>query len=396
MEGRDDRLEPFGEEVRDFLRTRLTDDLRAAARYTIGTHSHIAASREWHRRLYEKGWVAPHWPAEHGGTGWSVAERRLFDRECALNEAPILFAGGLRSLGPLLIELGSREQQKKYLPPILTGEHLWCQGFSEPAAGSDLAALQIKAVRDGDEYVLDGTKIWTTGAHLSTHMFCLVRTSKHDKPQQGITFLMIDMKTPGLTVEPIQLINGEHEFNQVFFDGVRVSVCDRVGDEDDGWRVAKILMGHARSSNTTTVHLQRSLSALRRMASDAHVEPALAQKIDGLNIRLSAFDALETRCRAADSVQGARGPTVSAPSMLKTLATELHQDITEIGMLLAGMNAVEQHAPYAFRQGTNDWEMERDTNWATAKYLGMRAASIYSGTSEVHRNLLARSLGLPQ
>ncbi|MEQ9517993.1 MAG: acyl-CoA dehydrogenase family protein [Parvibaculum sp.] len=394
-------LKGFAEEVHDFLRNQLTEDLREAGRYTIGTHSDIGASREWHRRLFEKGWIAPHWPVEHGGTGWSVAERGLFERESALNEAPILFAGGLRSLGPLLIEMGTRAQKAKYLPAILSGEHLWCQGFSEPGAGSDLAALQIKASREKDEYVLDGTKIWTTGAHLATHMFCLVRTSKGERPQEGMTFLLIDMKAPGLTVEPIEMLNGEHEFNQLFFDHVRVSVADRVGEEGDGWNVAKILMNHARSSNTTTAHLYRSLSALRRMAKTVSVEPMLAKRIETLNIRLSAFDSLEHRCRAEGADQKnrttpMRAPTMRPSSMLKTLATELHQDISEVGMLLAGAQAIEHHEPYVFKQGENETGRFNDADWATAKYLGMRAASIYSGTSEVHRNLMARSLGLPR
>ncbi len=394
LNAHEENLDQFAEEVRDFLHEHLTEDLREAGRYTTGTHSDIGASCEWHRRLYEKGWIAPHWPVEYGGTGWSVAQRRLFEQACALNEAPILFAGGLRNLGPLLIAVGTDAQKQKYLPAILSGEHLWCQGFSEPGAGSDLAALQIKATREGNVYRLQGTKIWTTGAHLSTHMFCLARTMMNEKPQQGMTFLLVDMKEAGLTLKPIIGLNGEHEFNQIFFDQVCVPTSERVGAEGDGWTVAKTLMSHARSSNTTTGHLYRALAALRRMLAERTPEPALALRLGDLNIRLTAFDVLEHRCREEAAVTRGHAPAMGASSMLKTLATELHQDMSELGAQIAGVQTVERHEPYLFTRGVNDHGSYQDSTHAMAKYLNMRAASIYSGTSEIHRNLLARSLGL--
>ena len=222
----------FLHEVRAFLDEALTPELRAVGRATIGVHSDIAAGLEWHRRLYRKGWIAPAWPKAWGGTGWTARQRFLFERECALNDAPILFAGGIRSIGPLLIEMGTTRQRERYIPGILSGDDLWCQGFSEPGAGSDLVAVNTRAVRDGDYYVVTGSKIWTTGAHLSNRMFAIVRTSEGERPAQGLTFLLVEMPSPGLAVAPIIGLAGEHEFNQVFFDGVRVPIANRVGEED--------------------------------------------------------------------------------------------------------------------------------------------------------------------
>lgn len=187
----------FLAEVRAFLAEALTPDLREAGRLTLGVHADIAACRVWHRRLFERGWVAPAWPVAWGGAGWTARQRFLFERECALNDAPVLFAGGIRSLGPLLIEIGTPLQQARYLPAILSGEDLWCQGFSEPGAGSDLAAIATRAERRGEHYVVNGTKIWTTGAHHSNRMFAIVRTSDGERRQQGLTFLLIDMDSPG-------------------------------------------------------------------------------------------------------------------------------------------------------------------------------------------------------
>ncbi len=192
-----DREQTFIKEVRTFLSENLTPDLRLAGRHTVGTHSDIAACHIWHQRLYERGWIAPAWPSDYGGTGWTPPQRFLFEQECALNDAPILFSGGIRSLGPLLIAMGTPEQQSRYLNPILKGEDLWCQGFSEPCAGSDLAALTTRAKSDGNDYIVAGSKIWTTGAHYANRMFALVRTSQGSRSQEGITFLFIDMDTLG-------------------------------------------------------------------------------------------------------------------------------------------------------------------------------------------------------
>jgi acyl-CoA dehydrogenase len=376
----------FLAEVRAFLAEALTPDLREVGRLTFGVHSEIGAAREWHRRLYARGWIAPAWPAAFGGTGWSARQRFLFDRECALNDAPVLFATGQRSLGPLLIEMGTPRQRARYLPTILSGEELWCQGFSEPGAGSDLAAISTRAVRDGDDYVVDGTKIWTTGAHLADWMFAIVRTFEGEKRQQGLTFLLIDMKTPGLTIRPIIGLDGEHEFNQVFFDGVRVPVSNRIGEENDGWGVAKRLMSLARSNNTPAALVRRVL----RRAADAiaeggdQLEPALRSRLAGLEIELTAFEQLEL---AALDTGRPRAGDAATPSMLKLIGSELHQRVAELAMEAVGPAAAAALGALGLAGDAVDEGVR-----AMAKHLAVRAATVYSGTSETQRNVIARTL----
>jgi acyl-CoA dehydrogenase len=374
----------FLAEIRSFLDRELTADLREAGRRTIGVHSEIGAARLWHGRLYRKGWIAPAWPVEQGGCGWSASERFLFEQECARNDAPVLFATALRSLGPLLIAVGSEEQKRRYLPRILSGEDLWCQGFSEPAAGSDLASLAIQARGDGDDYIVTGRKIWTTGAHLANRMFALVRTSRGVKPQQGISFLLIDMDSPGLTVRPIITMDGEHEFNEVIFDGVRVPKANRVGPEDEGWAVAKHLMRFARTNNTTSGLLRRAWRALGRCADEAGLrgDPGFAIRLAALEIELCAVEALELRLLGSGRLSG---DDEASASLMKTAMTELHQRITTF--------ALEAIGPLAtFRSAGNGQGDPHTASHAMRKYLATRAASIYSGTNETHRNLMARHL----
>ncbi|MFU8815673.1 MAG: acyl-CoA dehydrogenase family protein [Pseudomonadales bacterium] len=373
----------FRTEVRDFLAEQLTPDLRAAGRATVGTHSHIDASRLWHQRLYERGWIAPAWPAEHGGTGWSARQRLIFDRECALNDAPVLFAGGLRNVGPLLIAMGTPEQRARYLPRILSGEDLWCQGYSETAAGSDLAALRTGSHLDGDHYLVNGRKIWTTGADLATHMFALVRTSSAGKPQQGITFLLIDMQAPGIGIRPVGTLSGEAEFNEVTFDNVPVAVSDRVGAEGDGWSVAKTLMYYARSSNTTCGLLRRAFRRTEELLHrvDGEVPLATTRLLHDAELRLSSLERLEYESAGREAGAGMEFHA----STMKILATELHQRITEIALDLAGHGAIEQ------RDADNATASSVFAH-ASAKYFATRAASIYSGTNEIHRNILAKHL----
>ncbi|HTW35407.1 MAG TPA: acyl-CoA dehydrogenase family protein [Rhizomicrobium sp.] len=349
----------FVQEVRAFLTEALTSDLRAAGRVTTGVHSDIDACREWHARLAARGWIAPAWPKAHGGTGWSARQRFVFDRECADSDAPILFGSGLRALGPLLIAMGTEAQKRRYLPAILRGEDLWCQGFSEAGAGSDLAALSISAVRDGDRYRINGRKLWTTGAQHANRMFALVRTARAEKPHHGITFLLMDMDTPGLSVSPIRTIDGECDFNEVVFDDVLVPTENRVGGEGEGWAAAKLLMRFARGNNTTSAHLRR---ALRRAREAAPIRASFAEA----ETALVAYEALELALLSANRLDGS---DEVASSMLKTLATELNQRISEFGLDAAGAAALP-----------------------AKRYFATRAASIYSGTNEIHRNLLARHL----
>jgi acyl-CoA dehydrogenase len=373
----------FQAEVQAFLATQLTEDLRAAGRATVGTHSEIGASKLWHQRLYERGWIAPAWPVEHGGTGWTARERLIFDRECALNDAPVLFAGGLRNVGPLLIAMGTAAQREHYLPRILSGADLWCQGYSEVTAGSDLATLKTSARREGDHYVVNGRKIWTTGADLANRMFGLVRTSTAGKPQQGITFLLIDMQSPGIHIRPVPTISGEAEFNEVTFDNVLVPVAERVGEENEGWAVAKKLMYYARSSNTTCALLRRALRRVEelRARSAAPMTWETQKRLDEVQLRLAALERIEYDSAGRDSTSDQE----FRASTMKLLATELHQRITEIALDIAGPHAIEQRDAHACLDAS-------PFAHAGSKYFATRAATIYSGTSEVHRNILGRHL----
>lgn len=376
----------FLEDVRRFLAEALTPDLREAGRRTLGVHSDIEACRIWHRRLYQRGWIAPGWPVAHGGTGWTPRQRFLFDRECALNDAPVLFAGGIRSLGPLIIEMGAPVQQARYLPRILSGEDLWAQGFSEPEAGSDLARVATRAERVGDHYVIDGSKIWTTGAHLANRMFALVRTSTGDKPQQGLTFLLIDMPSPGLTVSPIITIDGEHELNAVFFDQVRVPAANRIGEEDRGWGVAKRLMQKARSNNTPSALVRRVYQRARAaaLATEA-LEPGLMARLVAAEIELTAFEQTELNLLPAGQL---RDGDATSPSVLKLIGSELHQRVAELAMEISGGS--RGLALAAFHDETGPLA---DAARATAKHFATRAASIYSGSSETQRNVIFQALG---
>lgn len=376
----------FLSEIRAFFDVALTPDLREAGRNTMGVHSEIAACRIWHRRLYERGWIAPAWPTEWGGAGWTARQRFLFERECAANDAPVLFAGGLRSLGPLLIEMGSPVQRARYIPAILSGEDLWCQGFSEPDAGSDLAAVQTRAERDGDFYVINGAKIWTTGAHLSNRMFAIVRTERLARRQDGLTFLLIDMDAPGVQVTPILDLTGAHEFNHVYFENVRTPVTSRVGPEGGGWGVAKRLMQLARSNNTPSALVRRALRRASVMAAEAGVldDPAITEQFASLGIELEAF----TQFELASLPSGHPSAGIeSASSMLKLIGTELHQRVTALALEIAA-----PHGAAVCDAGAKDTRTGDIGAHAAAKYFAVRAATIYSGSSETHRNILARQM----
>ena len=375
----------FLAEVRAFLAEALTPDLREAGRRTLGVHSEIAACKLWHQRLHRRGWIAPGWPTAHGGAGWTPRQRFLFDRECALNDAPVLFAGGIRSLGPLIIEMGTPLQRARYLPAILSGEDLWAQGFSEPGAGSDLARVATRAVQAGDRYIVDGSKIWTTGAHLSNRMFALVRTQTGERPQQGLTFLLLDMATPGLTVSPIITIDGEHELNQVFFDQVSVPVANRIGEEGQGWAVAKRLMQLARSNNTPAALVRRVYQRARNAAlASEDLEPGLMARLINAEIELTAFEQTELTLLPGGRL---RDGDATSPSVLKLIGSELHQRVAELAMEIAGTTRGVALEPFRDEDGPL-----ADAARATAKHFATRAASIYSGSSETQRNVIAQAL----
>jgi acyl-CoA dehydrogenase len=379
--------EAFRAEVQAFLDAALTPELREAGRLTTSVFTDRQWSLAWQKKLYEKGWVAPAWPVEYGGTGWSEMQRWIFASECAAAGAPSLAPMGLRMCGPVLMRYGTPEQKAFYLPRILSGEDYWCQGYSEPGAGSDLASLQLRAVSDGDHYVLSGSKIWTTHAHFANRMFCLARTSTEGRPQAGITFLLLDMDLPGLSVRPIITLAGEHEVNQVFFEDVRAPKSGRVGEENAGWTVAKYLLEFERGG-AFAAGLKVSLRRLRQVAADAGLlaEPAYVRKLAEAEIELSAIEITEQRVMSALSAGANPGP---ASSMLKCRGTEAMQRLDELAVeAAAAYGAVDQ--PAARQPGGNVPPIGPAASLtAMPRYLNDRAASIYGGSNEIQRNIMA-------
>jgi acyl-CoA dehydrogenase len=378
----------FRDEVRAFLTENLPPELAAAGRRTTSAFCEPVYSLPWQRILFAKGWVAPSWPKEYGGTGWSEMQRAIFSAECSRAGAPGLAPMGLRMVGPCIIGCGTEEQKARYLPRILSGEDYWCQGYSEPGAGSDLASLQLRADSDGDDYVLSGSKIWTTHAHHANRMFCLVRTRFEGKPQAGITFLLLDMASPGITVKPIITLAGEHEVNQVFFDGVRVPKSGRVGAENEGWTVAKYLLEFERGGGSgpgLRVGLSRvqGNAAAEGLDEDPHYRRRLAET----DILLQAVDMTERRVLSAFASGQKPGP---ASSMLKMVGTETVQKLDELGVEAAGLYAaVDQPAARAPGANVEPVGPERSLT-AMARYLNDRAASIYGGSNEIQRDIIAR------
>lgn len=377
----------FRDEVRAFLETNLTPELRAAGQRLTSVFCEPQYSLPWQKILHTKGWVAPAWPKEYGGTGWNEVQRAIFAAECARAGTPSLSPMGLKMVGPVIMAYGTPEQKAFYLPRILAGEDYWCQGYSEPGSGSDLASLQLRAVSDGDDYVLDGSKIWTTHAHFANRMFCLVRTSSEGKQQQGITFLLLEMNTPGISVKPIITLAGEHEVNQVFFDNVRVPKANRIGPEDKGWTVAKYLLEFERGGGSAPglfVGLERAQAIAEASdADDAFHRRRLAEH----EITVTAIDMSERRVLSELASGKNPGP---ASSMLKINGTEAMQRIDELSVAGLGDYAhVEQMD--ARQPGSNVAPIGPEEGLtAMARYLNNRAASIYGGSNEIQRDIIAR------
>ncbi|MDR3508691.1 MAG: acyl-CoA dehydrogenase family protein [Caulobacteraceae bacterium] len=384
----------FQDEVRAFLETSLTPELRKAGRRTTSVFTDRDYSLAWQKILHARGWAAPAWPVQYGGPGWSEMQRYIFAAECARAGAPSLSPMGLKMVGPVIMGYGTDEQKAFFLPRILAGEDYWCQGYSEPGSGSDLASLQLSAIRDGDDYVLSGSKIWTTHAHWANRMFCLVRTRKEGKPQAGITFLLLDMTLPGISVRPIITLAGDHEVNQVFFDNVRVPVSGRVGEENSGWTVAKYLLEFERGGGSAA-GLRVSLERLRGLARSEGGDDggkliedvAYRGKLAAAGVAVDAIEMTEHRVLAALASGNAPGP---ASSMLKTQGTELMQRLDELALeglgAYAAVDQIEARAP-----GANIDIIGPEHGLVTAaRYLNNRAASIYGGSNEIQRDIMAK------
>ena len=389
-------LEPadvaFRDEIRSFLAEELPPELAHAGQRATSIFVDPAFTLPWQRILHRKGWAAPHWPVAYGGPGWNEMPRYIFTAECTRANAPGLAPMGLRMVGPCIMGYGTEEQKRTLLPRILSGEDYWCQGYSEPGSGSDLASLKTRAESDGDDYVLNGSKIWTTHAHFANRMFGLVRTRFDGKPQVGITFLLIDMHAPGVTVRPIVTLAGEHELNAVFFDNVRVPKANRIGEENDGWTVAKYLLEFERGGQYAPglkVRLQRLRAVAREtMAPGDGVWGRLAEA----DVAVDAIEITEHRVMTAMASGANPGPM---SSMLKTQGTETMQMIEELAVEIAGIYGfVDQ--PGARGPGSNQTPIGPDGQAeAMARYLNGRAASIYGGSNEIPRGVLARlMLGL--
>ena len=394
-------LNKFTEEIRDFLSDQLTADLRHFGEAYTGYHCPLPVAREWIRILDDKGWSVPAWPVEYGGTGWSTEQLVIFRRELMLAHAPRLMNQGVVMLGPVLIEFGTEEQKRAFLPPIRRGDDWWAQGYSEPNAGSDLASLKTRAVSDGDHYIINGTKIWTTDAHLCNKIFCLVRTSDEGKRQAGISFLVFDLDLPGIETRPIFTFGGEHEFNQVFFSDVRVPKSALVGRENEGWTVAKfLLVGERAYSYAVFAHdyLNRIRSFLNQQ--DPGHEPlmrdsALRAKLADIEIELASLDAMEQNTLAL--MKQGRGAASALTSVSKIHGTALQQRVTELAVEVMGLYALPQQ-PRLVEHGSFKKLIgvpSANTAVSVAQYFGDRCITIAGGTTEVQKNIIAtRVLGL--
>ena len=376
----------FRAEVRNWIEANLTDELREVSAKATSVFVDKQYTLAWQHILHSRGWVAPGWPVEYGGTGWNEAQRYIFASECARAGAPPLSPMGLRMVAPVIMHYGSAAQKAFYLPRILSGEDYWCQGYSEPQAGSDLAALQLRADRDGEHYVLNGSKIWTTHAHFANRMFCLVRTSRDGPRQAGISFLLLDMDTPGITVRPIKSLANDHDFNQVFFEDARVCVSGLLGEENQGWTVAKYLLEFERSV-AYAEGLKAALARVKHEAASRDIETGLRRQITMLETQVTAIEASETQIMAAMARGGNPGP---ASSMLKIQGTETAQAIQEIAVALsAHYSAADQHE--ARQPGSNEQALDGLMSMiAMPAYLNGRAASIYGGSNEIQRGIIAR------
>ena len=324
---------------RDDVRAWLRENLPAALRDKVARYAHLTRDDllAWHRILAAKGWIAPSWPREWGGTDWNVVQRYLFEEECGYAGAPPLIPFGLAMCAPVLLKFGTEAQKQHFLPRIYRGDDFWCQGYSEPGAGSDLASLRTSAVRRGDRYVVNGQKTWTTLAHMADWIFCLVRTDPAaERKQDGISFLLINMRTPGITVRPLILMDGGHEVNEVFFDDVEVPVANRVHEEGKGWTVAKHLLGHERMNTARIGTSKRELEHLKAFAATQRSngkpltdDPRFRDKLSRLEIELMALAI--TNLRFLDQLRGGRAPGPEV-SMLKIKGTEIQQMLTELIM----------------------------------------------------------------
>ncbi len=392
-----DELE-FQKQVRDFLETEFPKDIK----YKVDNGIRLEKDDfvRWQKILYKKGWAAPNWPEEYGGTGWTHSQKYIFALEMGLIGAMEPVAFGMKMVAPVIYTYGNDEQKQRFLPDILASNVWWCQGYSEPNAGSDLASLKTTALRDGDHYVVNGTKTWNTLGQHADWIFCLVRTDNTVKKQEGISFLLIDMKTPGIKLSPIYLLDGEPEVNEVHFDNVRVPVDNLIGEENKGWTYAKVLLTHERTNIAQVPNSKLKLKKLRELAAKASDgfggtlldDPVFAKKLAETEIQVLALEFAELRTLAAVSVGKAPGPE---SSILKIVGTEAAQYLDELFMEVAAYHSLP-HVPEQFAEGFNGEFVGTGTAAATSNtYFNNRKKSIYGGSNEIQKNIISKAvLGL--
>ena len=393
-----DEEQAFRDEVRTFLREQLSPDIsdKVLNGYELGREDHLL----WQRRLHERGWGGMGWPVEFGGPGWNSVRQYIFEEESALAGGPRLIPFGTKMVAPVIMAFGSTAQQQRFLPKISAGEEWWCQGYSEPGAGSDLASLKTRAVRDGDHYVVNGQKTWNTLGQYADWIFCLVRTDAEAKQQSGITFLLIDMKSPGITVRPIVLLDGGHEVNEVWFEDVRVPIENRIGEENRGWTYAKFLLGHERTNIAGIGIAKRELARLKRIAARErrHGRPLIddalfSAQIAQVEVDLWALEITNLRALSGERRSAAAGPEAS---ILKIKGTEIHQSISELMMLAVGPYAL----PFRREAMEAGWQFDptreppgpRYASTLAAAYLNQRKLSIFGGTNEIQKNIISKMI----
>ena len=378
----------FRDEVRAFFEEEYDFDL-AKQVLNDKSHDYKSAIVAWQKKLHKKGWIAPAWPTEYGGSGWTVTQRYIFESERGRLGIPDAVPFGLKMVGPVIYTFGNKQQKERFLPRILSSDDWWCQGYSEPGAGSDLASLQTSAELVGEDYIVNGQKVWTTFAQFADWIFCLVRTSKEIRKQQGISFLLIDMNSPGVTVKPIITIDGKHSLNEVLFDDVKVPIENLIGEQDKGWTYAKALLIHERAGIAEVADSRSSLNSLKAQAAAetsggaAIIEdPVFQMRLSDIETELMALEYTELRALASMADGGMPGPE---SSFLKIKGTEIRQAISELALQLVG------YYGGALDSNLDPGVLGHDfASQARVNYMYGRAASIYGGSNEVQRNVIAK------
>jgi len=377
----------FRQEVKDYLENKYPKHVKE--KQNNGEQLTKQDMIDYHKSLYEQGWAGYNWPVEYGGTGWSPTQIYIFQEELGYANTPTILPFGLNMVGPVIYTFGNEEQKKKFLPDILEFNTWWCQGYSEPGSGSDLASLKTKAVREGDHYIVNGSKTWTTLAQNADWIFCLVRTETTQKKQEGISFLLIDMKTEGIEVKPIITIDGDHEVNSVFFTDVKVPAENLIGEEGKGWTYAKFLLAHERFGIAGVPNQKYSLKLLKERTKD-FADDDLKKKIADYEIELSALEFTELRTLAALANGGHPG---AESSIIKIKGTELQQRLTEMYVEAAGQYILPYEGPEGFNSNNTPASNVSDfSSQAVSRYLNFRKTSIYGGSNEIQKNIIAKAI----